>query len=109
MGGLRRHLHWTFWTFLIGAAAAIRFVVAPGYLAWLTERVHFNPADFLHRANELLAILLCATILFLVGRVPFVDPVKPEAPSPNAALPRSNAPRRSWVLKPRCSTSMMAN
>jgi UDP-GlcNAc:undecaprenyl-phosphate GlcNAc-1-phosphate transferase len=54
-------------TFLIGAAATIRFLVAPGHLGWLTERIHFNPADFLHRSNELLAILLCATILFLVG------------------------------------------
>jgi len=54
-------------TFLIASAATIRFLVAPGYLGWLAERIHFNPADFLHRANELLAILLCATILFLVG------------------------------------------
>jgi UDP-GlcNAc:undecaprenyl-phosphate GlcNAc-1-phosphate transferase len=53
--------------FLIGAAAAIRFLVAPGYLGWLANRVHFNPADFLHRSNELLAILLCAAILFFVG------------------------------------------
>ena len=54
-------------TFLIAAAAIIRFLVAPGRLDWLTEHIHFNPADFLHRSNELLAILLCATILFLVG------------------------------------------
>ncbi len=53
--------------FLIASAATIRFLVVPGYLGWLAERVHFNPADFLNRVNELLAILLCATILFLVG------------------------------------------
>jgi len=54
-------------TFLIAAAAVIRFLLAPGHLGWLTERVHFDPVDFLRRSNELLAILLCATILFLVG------------------------------------------
>ncbi|RPJ33848.1 MAG: undecaprenyl/decaprenyl-phosphate alpha-N-acetylglucosaminyl 1-phosphate transferase, partial [Planctomycetaceae bacterium] len=54
-------------TFLIAAAAIIRFLVAPGHLDWLTERVNFDPADFLRRSNELLAILLCATILFFVG------------------------------------------
>ena len=54
-------------TFLIAAAATIRFLVAPGYLGSLAERARVNPADFLHRSNELLAIGLCATILFLVG------------------------------------------
>jgi len=53
--------------FLIAAAATIRFLIAPGYLAWPADRVNINPADFLHRSGELLVILLCATILFLVG------------------------------------------
>ena len=53
--------------FLVGGAAAMRFLIAPGYLGWLAERAHFNPADFLHRSGELLVILLCATVLFLVG------------------------------------------
>jgi UDP-GlcNAc:undecaprenyl-phosphate GlcNAc-1-phosphate transferase len=54
-------------TFLIAGAAAIRLLAAPGYLGWLPARIHFNPADFLHHSNELLVILLCAAILFLVG------------------------------------------
>jgi UDP-GlcNAc:undecaprenyl-phosphate GlcNAc-1-phosphate transferase len=53
--------------FLLAAAATIRFLVAPGRLGWLAERVNLDPADFLHRSDELLAILLCATILFLAG------------------------------------------
>ncbi|MBN1508145.1 MAG: undecaprenyl/decaprenyl-phosphate alpha-N-acetylglucosaminyl 1-phosphate transferase [Sedimentisphaerales bacterium] len=53
--------------FLIVAAVTVRFLVAPGYLGSLAERAHVNPADFLRRSNELLAILICATILFLVG------------------------------------------
>jgi UDP-GlcNAc:undecaprenyl-phosphate/decaprenyl-phosphate GlcNAc-1-phosphate transferase len=52
---------------LIAGAAFIRFLIAPGYLGWIAERASFNPADFLHHARELLTILLCATILFLVG------------------------------------------
>jgi UDP-GlcNAc:undecaprenyl-phosphate GlcNAc-1-phosphate transferase len=53
--------------FLIAAAATMRFLVAPGYLGWLAERAGLDPADFLRRSGELLVILLCATILFLVG------------------------------------------
>jgi UDP-GlcNAc:undecaprenyl-phosphate GlcNAc-1-phosphate transferase len=54
-------------TFLIGAAATVRFLMAPGHLAWLTERTGLDPADFLRRADELLIILFCAAILFVVG------------------------------------------
>jgi len=53
--------------FLIGAAATVRFLMVPGHLAWLTERTGLNPADFLRRADELLVILLCAAIFFVVG------------------------------------------
>jgi UDP-GlcNAc:undecaprenyl-phosphate GlcNAc-1-phosphate transferase len=53
--------------FLLAAAATIRFLVAPGYLGWLAERAGLDPADFLRHGGELVAILLCATILFLVG------------------------------------------
>lgn len=53
--------------FLIGAAAAVRFLVAPGHLGWLANRAGLDPADFLHRTHELLVILLCATILFVMG------------------------------------------
>lgn len=53
--------------FLLAGAAVIRFLAVPGYLATLTESTHLNPADFLRHGGELLALLLCATILFLVG------------------------------------------
>jgi UDP-GlcNAc:undecaprenyl-phosphate/decaprenyl-phosphate GlcNAc-1-phosphate transferase len=53
--------------FLVGAAATVRFLVAPGHLGWLAERAGLDPADFLRRSNELLVILLCAGILFAVG------------------------------------------
>ena len=52
---------------LIAGAAAMRLLVVPGHLGWIAERAHLNPADFLRHCGELLVILLCATILFLVG------------------------------------------
>ncbi|MEN6578016.1 MAG: MraY family glycosyltransferase [Phycisphaerales bacterium] len=54
-------------TFLLGAAATIRFLVVPGHLNSLVERTGLNPADFLQRFDELAVILLCATVLFVVG------------------------------------------
>ncbi len=53
--------------FLITGAAAMRFLFVPGRLGWMAERADLNPADFFHHSGELLVILLCATILFLVG------------------------------------------
>ena len=53
--------------FLAGAAAVIRFLIAPGHFGWLTDRIGVNPTDFLRRSDELLFIGLCALILFVVG------------------------------------------
>jgi len=52
---------------MLGAAAVIRFLIAPGHLDWVARRVGFAPADFLRRFDELLVVLACATALFLVG------------------------------------------
>lgn len=54
-------------TFLLGSAAVVRFLVVPGHLGSLAERAGLNPADFLHRFDELAVILVCAAVLFLVG------------------------------------------
>jgi UDP-GlcNAc:undecaprenyl-phosphate GlcNAc-1-phosphate transferase len=53
--------------FLLAATVVIRFLMVPGYLSWLAEHAGFNPADFLRHRGELIAILLCATVLFAVG------------------------------------------
>jgi len=53
--------------FLVAAMVVIRFLVAPGHFGWLAERAGLDPADFLRRSGELLVILLCATVLFVVG------------------------------------------
>ena len=58
--------------FLAGGAAMIVFFNSTDHLGYMLGKVvgrnvGFEPADLLHHSNELLAILLCATILFLVG------------------------------------------
>jgi UDP-GlcNAc:undecaprenyl-phosphate GlcNAc-1-phosphate transferase len=52
---------------IIAAAAAIKFLLIPGYFPWLAESAKIDPADFLGKTNELVIILLCALILFLLG------------------------------------------
>jgi UDP-GlcNAc:undecaprenyl-phosphate GlcNAc-1-phosphate transferase len=52
---------------IIAAAAAIKFLFVPGYFPWLAESAKIDPADFLGKTNELVIILLCALILFLLG------------------------------------------
>jgi UDP-GlcNAc:undecaprenyl-phosphate GlcNAc-1-phosphate transferase len=51
----------------IAAALAIKFLLVPGRLPWLTESANINPADFLGKANQLVIILLSAFVLFLLG------------------------------------------
>jgi len=53
--------------FLIAGPAAMWLLIAPGHFGGLAERAGLDPAGFQRHAGELLAILLCATILFLVG------------------------------------------
>jgi len=53
--------------FMLGGAAAIRVLLVPGRFAWLSERANIDPADFLGKLDELIALLLCASGLFLLG------------------------------------------
>jgi UDP-GlcNAc:undecaprenyl-phosphate GlcNAc-1-phosphate transferase len=52
---------------IIAAAVAIKFLLVPGYLAWLAELANINPADFLGKTHQLVIILLSALVLFLLG------------------------------------------
>jgi UDP-GlcNAc:undecaprenyl-phosphate GlcNAc-1-phosphate transferase len=52
---------------IVTAAVAIKFLLVPGRLPWLAESANINPADFLGKINQLVIILLCALILFLLG------------------------------------------
>lgn len=53
--------------FIVAAAGIVRFLVAPGHLGSLADRLNFVPADFLRRCDELALVLICAAILFAVG------------------------------------------
>jgi UDP-GlcNAc:undecaprenyl-phosphate/decaprenyl-phosphate GlcNAc-1-phosphate transferase len=52
---------------ILAAVFFIRFVAVPGHVASLAQKANVEPADFLHHATELTFIVVCATILFLVG------------------------------------------
>ncbi len=54
-------------TIIVTAAIAIKFLLVPGRIPWLVESAKINPADFLGKTNQLVIILLCAFILFLLG------------------------------------------
>ena len=59
-----------FATLLISFLAAIvvvKFLLVPGHFEWLAERAKIDPGDFLARINELLVILLCIIVLFVLG------------------------------------------
>src|SRR5512146_2236314 len=52
---------------ILATVAFIRFVAIPGHVTALVERAKVDPANFLHHANELVFIIVCATILFAMG------------------------------------------
>lgn len=52
---------------IIAATIVVKFLLVPGHLGSLAERVNVDPADFLRRAGELALILLCSAVLFAVG------------------------------------------
>jgi UDP-GlcNAc:undecaprenyl-phosphate GlcNAc-1-phosphate transferase len=52
---------------ILAAVGFIQLVAIPGHVAALAEQAKVEPADFLRHAHELLFIVVCATILFLVG------------------------------------------
>jgi UDP-GlcNAc:undecaprenyl-phosphate GlcNAc-1-phosphate transferase len=52
---------------ILAAILVVKFLVAPGHLGWLAERAKINPHDFLARIDELLVILLCIVVLFVLG------------------------------------------
>ncbi|MBN2128747.1 MAG: undecaprenyl/decaprenyl-phosphate alpha-N-acetylglucosaminyl 1-phosphate transferase [Sedimentisphaerales bacterium] len=52
---------------ILVAAGVLRFLVAPGHLGGIAEWIGFAPPDFFRRFDELVLVLLCATVLFVVG------------------------------------------
>jgi len=52
---------------ILAAIMVVKYLVVPGHFEWLAERATIDPADFLARIDELLVILLCIVILFVLG------------------------------------------
>ncbi len=52
---------------ILTAIMVVKYLVVPGHFGWLAERAKIDPADFLARINELLVILLCIVVLFVLG------------------------------------------
>jgi UDP-GlcNAc:undecaprenyl-phosphate GlcNAc-1-phosphate transferase len=57
----------TLMLFILAGAAAIKLLLIPGRLVWLTERANIDPADFLAKVNQLVIILLSVLALFTLG------------------------------------------
>lgn len=54
-------------TVILAAIVVVKFLVVPGHLGWLAERVPLDPAAFVARMDELGAIWLCAGVLLALG------------------------------------------
>ena len=57
----------TITTIIIAGALAIKFLLVPGQLAWISGSANINPADFLGKINQLTIMLLSVFILFALG------------------------------------------
>lgn len=52
---------------ILAAIAAVKFLIAPGHITWLAESVTIHTAGFLDKIGQLIIVLLCALVLFLLG------------------------------------------
>lgn len=53
--------------FILAATAAIKVLLVPGHLDWLAESTNIDPVDFLNKIGQLLIVLLCVFVLFVLG------------------------------------------
>jgi len=52
---------------ILAATAAVRFLAVPGHLHWLTKSLTIDPSDFLGKIDQLVIVLLCVLVLFVLG------------------------------------------
>ena len=52
---------------IAGAVGGVKFFAASGYLDWLGESVTIHTAGFLEKSNQLMVVLLCILVLFVLG------------------------------------------
>ncbi len=53
--------------FILSAVVLVRFFLAPGQLDWLGESISIYTAGFIEKTNQLIIVLICITVLFLLG------------------------------------------
>ena len=56
-------------TFILAAIIAVKYLAVPGYLDWLGQSVTIHVAGFLSKIGQLIIVLLCIFILFMLGLV----------------------------------------
>ena len=52
---------------ILAAVVVVKFLIAPGHLDWLGQSVTIHTAGFLSKISQLLVVLLCVSILFVLG------------------------------------------
>lgn len=57
----------TLTVFLLSIIVVVKFLLAPGHLDWLGRSFTIHTAGFLKRIPELVVVLLCAAVLFILG------------------------------------------
>ncbi len=57
----------TITSIMVTGVFAIKVLLAPGYFEWVSNLANIDPADFLGKLNELIVILVCLSILFILG------------------------------------------
>lgn len=60
-------IFWTIALFVLGGAAVVKFVIAPGRLGFIDDSVSQHAAGFLSRINDLLVIIGAVFVLHLMG------------------------------------------
>jgi len=60
-------IFWTIALFILAGAAIVKFVIAPGHLAFIDESIAQHTAGFTSKINDLLIVLVAALILHLMG------------------------------------------
>jgi UDP-GlcNAc:undecaprenyl-phosphate GlcNAc-1-phosphate transferase len=60
-------VYWTMALFVLAAAAAVKFIIAPGFAGWLGQSVTVHAEGFLDKIPSLLIAMAAALALHLVG------------------------------------------
>ncbi len=53
--------------FILSAIILVRLLISPGQLDWLGESITVHTAGFIEKTNQLIIVLICIAVLFLLG------------------------------------------